>query len=124
MNSTKTVFITGANRGIGKEIFTSFVKKKFNVICSVRKKTSEFENYIAKFEKTENQFIRILEFDIDDHDKVKSEVQKLYKDKIILDVLVNNPINERINTGHGNKFKSFFKNREINLIKFGVEIVN
>ena len=90
MNSRKTVFITGANRGIGKEIFTSFVNSKFNVICTVRKRTTEFDNFILKFKKVKNQFIRIIEFDIDDHSKVKSEVQKLYKEKIILDVLVNN----------------------------------
>ena len=90
MKLINTAFVTGANRGIGKEIITSFVRKKYNVICSVRNKTKEFENYVSKLNISKDQFIKIFEFDLDDHDQVKKSIQSLYKEKIIVDVLVNN----------------------------------
>ena len=43
MNLRKTAFISGANRGIGKEIFTSLIKNHFSVICSVRDEFSVHE---------------------------------------------------------------------------------
>ena len=90
MNLRKTAFISGANRGIGKEIFISLIKNKFNAIVSVRKKTPVFENFISGLTLSKNQTIKVLEFDLIDHNQIKLEIQKLYKDKVVIDVLVNN----------------------------------
>ena len=86
----KTVFITGANRGIGKKALHAFLIDGYDIICSVRQKNKEFQEYVSLLPIKKNQTIRILEFDIVDHKKVKQEITLLYKDKVVLDVLINN----------------------------------
>ena len=45
----KTAFITGCNRGVGKTVCENFLANGANIICAVRKKTTEFSNSIIYF---------------------------------------------------------------------------
>jgi 3-oxoacyl-[acyl-carrier protein] reductase len=42
----KTAFVTGCNRGIGKEIVTLFAREGANIIACIRKENAEFSTYI------------------------------------------------------------------------------
>lgn len=86
----KNVFITGANGGLGFEALKTFLNNGHNVICSVRKVDKKFEKKLSDLNKKNNQTIRILEFDLNDHEKVKNEILNLIKEKTIIDVLINN----------------------------------
>ena len=90
MSIRKTAFVTGANRGIGKKVTESLIKNNFDLICSVRSITQEFRSFVESCKVSDYQKITILEFSIDDYDQTKKEVQKLYKEKVVVDVLVNN----------------------------------
>ncbi len=86
----KNVFITGANGGLGFETVKTFLKNGYNVICSMRKVDKKFEKKLSDLTKKNNQTIKILEFDLNDHEKVKNEIINLIKEKTIIDVLINN----------------------------------
>ncbi len=82
----KTAFITGSNGDIGKSIITKLIKKKFKVICQIRKKDNEFKNFLSLFKKSS---IEIVNFDLTDDKKMTKEISKLYKKNITIDLLVN-----------------------------------
>ena len=86
----RTAFISGANRGLGIKILSAFLEEGYDVICSVRENNKKFQNKLSLIPINNKQTIRVLEFDLVDHIKVKQEIKKLYNDKIILDVLINN----------------------------------
>ncbi len=119
MNIRKTAFVTGANRGIGKKVTESLLKNNFDLICSVRSITQEFRNFVESCKVSDYQKITILEFSIDDYNQTKKEVQKLYKEKVVLDVLVNNA-----GLAHGGLFEmtSVKKIKEVFEINFFSQI--
>ena len=86
----KTALITGSNGGIGRAIIDTFVENGSNLICTIRKSDSEFSDYLSKIKKKPKQYIEILEFDLEDEENTKKQIQTLYKKDITLDVLVNN----------------------------------
>jgi len=86
----KTAFITGANRGIGKAIFDRFIKNGADIICAVRKKKPLFLKYVLSQEKKYKKKIRIIEFDLENDNKIKKAIQLLYKEKVVIDILINN----------------------------------
>ena len=90
MLSGKTALITGSNGGIGRAIIDTFVENGSNLICTIRKSDSEFSDYLSKIKKKPKQYIEILEFDLEDEENTKKQIQTLYKKDITLDVLVNN----------------------------------
>ena len=86
----KTALITGSNRGIGKALLECFLSESANVLCCVRKKNLEFESFLKKVKLKPKQFCRTLEFDLTDNEKVKGITRELIKQKLILDILINN----------------------------------
>lgn len=86
----KNVLITGVNRGIGKAALELFLLEGYNVIGTIRQNTEEFDNFKKTLSIENDQWIKILKFDITNYEEVSFNIKNLYKDNIILDVLVNN----------------------------------
>jgi 3-oxoacyl-[acyl-carrier protein] reductase len=75
----KVVLITGANRGIGFATMKLFLEKGYNVIAHTRKPTDIFP-----------AGVRNICFDMRDENVMKKEISGLFKEKVNIDVLVNN----------------------------------
>lgn len=86
----KRVLITGSAGGIGRAIAEKFAEAHYDLILHARKETEEFSKYMESLK--EKYMIEILPiyFDITDYDSMKKEIQSLHKNKISIDVLVNN----------------------------------
>jgi NAD(P)-dependent dehydrogenase (short-subunit alcohol dehydrogenase family) len=92
-----TVFVTGANRGIGLEFVRQYAERGWNVIATARnpKKADELNALAA-----ENSRIVIEQLDVTDHTRI-AWLAEIYKDQPI-DILLNN-------AGLTPKYKSAFK---------------
>lgn len=92
----KTVFITGANRGIGLEFVKQFAARDWNVIATTRKpKSSEKLQGLAASDDN----IVIEQLDVTDFERI-AELQEKYKDQTF-DILLSN-------AGITPKYKSAF----------------
>jgi 3-oxoacyl-[acyl-carrier protein] reductase len=76
---SKTALITGANRGIGLETVKVFLTKGYNVIAHTRKPSDNLPDNVTN-----------ICFDMRDKDTMKQEISRLFKQKVNIDVLVNN----------------------------------
>ena len=90
MGNGKTVFVTGATRGIGKEIVMSMAKAGYDVAINYRTKTDELETLKSEIENEFHVKCAFVQGDVakfEDAEKmVKETVEQLGK----IDVLVNN----------------------------------
>lgn len=90
MEDKKTAFITGAARGIGKEIAIKLAKEGYDVAINYRKMNDELEQLKAQIEQECNVKCALVQGDVskfEDAEKmVKEAAQALGK----IDVLVNN----------------------------------
>ncbi|MDR1115095.1 MAG: SDR family oxidoreductase [Tannerella sp.] len=86
----KTAFITGCNRGIGKEIVTLFAREGANIIACIRRENPEFSVYIRDISSKANVSVEPLYFDMSDEDSIKFAINPLIKNKTKIDILVNN----------------------------------
>lgn len=84
----KTILITGANSGIGKEVFLQSIKKSHFVIAAVRSPIN-FINEITKLGINKNKYIAI-ELHLDSQDSVDSFAKRLKAVNKSLDYLVLN----------------------------------
>ncbi|MBQ8430712.1 MAG: glucose 1-dehydrogenase [Clostridia bacterium] len=85
----KTVLITGASRGIGKEIALKFAKNGYNVVINYNKsekKALELADEISKM----NVRVLTCKADVSDDSQVKLMVKKVVSVFGRIDVLVNN----------------------------------
>jgi NAD(P)-dependent dehydrogenase (short-subunit alcohol dehydrogenase family) len=82
-----TIFITGANRGIGLELTRQLLKEGNKIIAGCRnlKAADELRDLQSAFEKLE-----ILELAVDDEESVVSCFNKLSEDNQKIDQLFNN----------------------------------
>ena len=86
MLNGKIALITGANGGIGRSTVKLFLKNNATVVCLIRKQDKLFKNYIKKLSKK----VSIIEADLTDEKKLKSEIEKIFSNKKRLDILINN----------------------------------
>lgn len=87
---TKTVFVSGTSRGIGRSTVEVFAKNKWNVIAHARKPDQAFENLMEKLAGQNNVKIVPVYFDMLDVVIMKQCIKELKAQKIIIDALVNN----------------------------------
>lgn len=87
---SKTVFITGASRGIGKATAKVFTENSWNVIAHARTQTNQFENYTKDLAASNGSSIIPVYFDMRDPETMKKCIIELRKNKITIDALVNN----------------------------------
>lgn len=79
----KTVFITGASSGIGRETAKLFCKNGWNVIATMRR--PEFEKELNK-----HAHIKILKCDVTDQDSIKQAIKEGLDYFGKIDLLINN----------------------------------
>lgn len=85
---SKTVLITGANKGIGYEIARQLLQKGLHVIISGRdeKRLTEAYNML----KSNHDNVNSLLMDVGEESSVNQAVQRLSSENIKIDVLINN----------------------------------
>ena len=86
----KTVLITGSNRGIGKVAVEEFFKSGANVIACARKQSEEFEQFLQSLKSDTDNYVKPLYFDLSNEEEVKNAFKELYKEKLQLDIVINN----------------------------------
>lgn len=86
----KTLLITGCNRGIGKETVRLFAENGANIVCCIRKSNNEFDDYIKVLANDNSVEIRTIYADFSDEDSVKETFHRVVKEKIPVDILINN----------------------------------
>lgn len=86
----KTVLITGANGGIGRELVVAFAKEGANVLAHMRKEYPEFLELAKELEMNYQISVHPVYFDLSSEDEIKQGINALIKEKITVDVLVNN----------------------------------
>jgi len=89
MLSGKTALITGATRGIGREVAEVFAKNGANIILNARDKKkakSVATEIISKYDVQ----VDIVLFDVANYDEVKNGFKELFKITKKLDIVVNN----------------------------------
>jgi NADP-dependent 3-hydroxy acid dehydrogenase YdfG len=79
----KTVFITGASSGIGKEAALLFAKRGWNVAATMRN-----AEHLSMFANQKN--IKTYSLDVKDNDSVKASIRQAIQDFGKIDVIVNN----------------------------------
>lgn len=79
----KTVFITGASSGIGRETAKFFCAKGWNVIATMRKPELEVE-------LNKNKNVKILRCDVTDIESIKQSIKEGISYFCKIDVLINN----------------------------------
>jgi len=80
----KTIIITGASSGIGKETAVLFSKKNWNVIAASR----NIDKMKKEFEGITN--IHCIQLDVRNRDSISSVVKEIQEKYTAVDVLVNN----------------------------------
>ena len=86
----KNVIITGAKRGIGRTVLELFVKNGANVWACGRQPDDTFEEEMKELAGTYGVRITPVYFDLTDEEAVKAGIMQIIKEKIQIDVLVNN----------------------------------
>ena len=81
----KIVLITGASRGIGREIAVELSKKGYKVIANYNKSEEQAQKL-----RQENQNIEIYKADVSKREQVKEMIQYILKKYGKIDVLINN----------------------------------
>mgnify|MGYP006099517685 CR=1 FL=1 len=84
----KTALITGTSSGIGKETALTLARNGANLILISRneKKSKELVNELRQF----NVFVDYFAVDITNTELVKNLFSQLRKDKVIIDIVINN----------------------------------
>lgn len=90
MLKNKNIFITGTNRGIGKAILTECAKNGANIWAHTRRESNEFKNTINELSEKFNVQIWPIYFDLKDEKAIDETIKKIKRQKLSLDVLINN----------------------------------
>ena len=85
----KTVLITGASAGIGKETAIRFAKEKHRIIICARRK-ERLEALKKEMEEKYSTEVLVLNMDVRDKAEVKAKLENLASDWNTIDILVNN----------------------------------
>jgi NAD(P)-dependent dehydrogenase (short-subunit alcohol dehydrogenase family) len=85
---TKTIFITGANKGIGYETARQLLEKGFRVIISGRNKAKLTEAFNKL--KSESNALEMILMDVDSETSINAAAQILAEQNFRIDVLINN----------------------------------
>lgn len=86
----KNVFITGANRGIGKQLVLEFAEHGANIWAHARKQNTQFETEVKELADRKNILISPVYFDLTDLPAMKDAVIQIKRDKKTIDILINN----------------------------------
>lgn len=90
MLAGKVAVVTGANRGIGRAIFTKIAENHGSIIACVRKETDEFLAEIQELSEMYQVEIHSLCFDLTKEEEIKVAASQMRKLTKKVDILVNN----------------------------------
>ena len=85
----KTVLITGASRGIGKEFADIFAKQGFNLIL-VARNTEMLEQLLDKYEKKYDIRVTVFSVDLSQPNTAAEIYSEIQNRKIDVDIVINN----------------------------------
>ena len=85
----KTVFITGANKGIGLETAKQMAQSGYFVYLGSRNRTKGLDA-INKLKDLGISNVELIEIDVTDIDSIKQAKKKLENQTTVLDILINN----------------------------------
>lgn len=88
--SGKTALITGANRGIGREIAALFAAAGAGLLLHARKPSPDFDTFCGQLRAEHETEVRPLYFDLRAEEEIKAAMKELFALKTPVDVLVNN----------------------------------
>ena len=97
---SKTVFVTGTARGIGRATVVEFAENGWDIIAHARTQTEAFEEDIADLAKINEVSVTPVYFDMLDTEAMKQCVVGLKRSKVVIDALVNNA-----GIAHGGSFQ-------------------
>lgn len=86
----KNVIITGARKGIGRVILELFAKNGANIWACIRKEDVQFNKDIEELTNQNGVWIKPICFDLTDENSVNQGILRILKEKIPVDVLMNN----------------------------------
>lgn len=86
----KTLFLTGANRGLGLAIIDKFASEGYDVVATTRVAYNQFENHCRELESSYGIRIYNVYMDLSDPNSVSLGLKTFKELKIIPTVLVNN----------------------------------
>lgn len=89
MNNKKTALITGASRGIGREVAKLFARNNYNVVINYNKSEKEAQDLLEEL-NNENLSVRIFKADISNPQEANSLVNYTIGQFERIDVLINN----------------------------------
>ena len=114
MEEKKTVFVTGASRGIGKEVALKYAENGYDVIINYVSDKTDVETLEKEF-KEKGADTLILKADVSNPEEVQNVVDKAIEKFGKIDVLVNNAGITRDNLLMRMSEEEFDKVLEINL---------
>lgn len=85
----RTVLVTGSNGGIGRAIIEKFAENGYQIVAHARRDTEEFNELLMSLQKKYGINTYKVIFDVTDSCAMKSEIQRIRKEKIEIDTLVN-----------------------------------
>ena len=86
----KSVLVTGAARGIGKQIAITLAKEGFDVAINYREMTEELENFKSQIENDYNVKCCLVQGDVSNFEDAENMVKQAVQELGNIDVLVNN----------------------------------
>ena len=86
----RVALITGANGGIGRKIIERFCQEGCHIYAHLRKERGEFLSFAKEMEQKYGVTVTCIYFELTDEEAVKKAISGLVKDKVKIDVLVNN----------------------------------
>lgn len=87
MLNNKVAFITGSTGDLGIEIAKKLIKKKYKLICQIRKTNKKFDKFKSQNKK---DILEILVFDFLNEKKIHNSMKKILKKYNKIDVLIIN----------------------------------
>ena len=89
MEEKKVVFVTGASRGIGKEVALKYAENGYNVVINYASDKTDVESLKKEFEEKNVETI-IEKADVTNSNQIEELVKKAIEKFGKIDVLVNN----------------------------------
>ncbi len=114
MEENKTVFVTGASRGIGKQVALKFAEEGYNVVINYTSSKTNVEELKSEFESKGAKAL-IMQADVTNKEAIEELVKKAIEEFGSIDVLVNNAGITRDNLLMRMSEEEFDKVIEVNL---------
>lgn len=89
MEENKVALITGATRGIGKQIAITLAKEGFDIAINYRKENEDLENTKKQIEETGSKCLAV-KGDVSNYEDCESFIKEVIEEYGKIDVLVNN----------------------------------